>query len=499
MEEVISPVAPETGSIYRRILVGSGIYSVAVLAQRMASLVMLPLFTHFLTPTEYGALEIMDLTLNIFGMLFGGNFCTAIFFHYFEAQTQDARNVVVSTTVFGAAMLGFAAAAAGWILATPLSQLIFQTPVYAQLLRIMFLNFAFTLPLEACFYWLRAIDRPILFVSLSLCRLFLAICLNLLFLAGLGLGLSGVVYGTALTAATLSIGLGAYCISRTGISMQFRLFRRLLRYTVPVSLAGIAMFAMHYFDRFILQRYTTLADIGIYSLAYKIGMMVSYLHSSFQAYWTSQMYEVVRGKQGMRVYSSVFTYLVLFLSAVGLSLVVSAGPALRVFAGPAFQSAAILVPWLVLAYVLRATGDYFRSMFYIENTPATDARLNWLGAVVCVTADFALIPYVSVWGATAATVITFIVVSSTAFRWASRLRTFQVETARLGRIGIASVAVLVLHYLIPRGILAAQIGLGLALLLLFPLMLAALGFFNKEEWAWLGKIQTAAFRRVKSA
>ena len=497
MAELATPVAPEPSSIYRRILVGSGIYSVAIVAQRMASLVMLPLFTRFLTPSEYGALEIMDLTLNIFGMLFGGNFCTAIFYHYFEAQTQEARNRVVSTTVFGAAMLGFTAAAVGWILAAPLSRLVFQTPIYAHFLRIMFVNFAFTLPLEACFYWLRALDRPVLFVSLSLCRLFLAVSLNVVFLVGLGMGLSGVVYGTALTAGSLSIGMGAYCISRTGIAMQFRLFRRLLRYTVPVSLAGIAMFAMHYFDRFILQRFTTLADIGIYSLAYKIGMMVSYLHSSFQTYWTSQMYEVVRGKQGARVYASVFTYLVLFLSAVGLGLLVSAGPALRVFAGPAFQSAAFLVPWLVLAYVLRAAGDYFRSMFYIENTPATDARLNWLGAAVCVGADFALIPYFSVWGATAATVLTFIVVSSTAFRWASRLRSFELENARLGKIATAASAVVVLHYLIPSGILAAQIGLGLALLLLFPLMLAALGFFNDAEWAWLGKLQTGVFRRVK--
>ncbi len=499
MADVASPVAPGTGSIYRRILVGSGIYSVAVLAQRMASLVMLPLFTRFLTPTEYGAMEIMDLTLNIFGMLFGGNFCTAIFYHYFEAQTQEGRNRVVSTTVFGAALLGFTAATVGWAVSAPLSRLIFQTPVYAQFLRIMFLNFAFTLPLEACFYWLRALDRPVLFVSLSLCRLFLAVCLNVLFLAGLGMGLKGVVFATALTAASLSIGLGAYCISRTGISMQFRLFVRLLRYTVPVSLAGIAMFTMHYIDRFILQRYTTLAEIGIYSLAYKIGMMVSYLHGSFQAYWTSQMYEVVRGKQGTRVYSSVFTYLVLFLSLVGLGLVVSAGPALHVFAGPAFRSAAILVPWLVLAYVLRATGDYFRGIFYIENTPGTDARLNWLGAAVCVAADFAFIPRFSVWGATAATVLTFIVVSSTAFRWALRVRSFELETARVGKIALAAAAVLALHYFIPYGILPAQIGLGLALLLLFPLMLAALNFFTEGEWAWLTKLQTAAMRRVRSA
>ena len=40
----------------------------------------------------------------------------------------------------------------------------------------------------------------------------------------------------------------------------------------PIGLGGVAMLVIHYGDRFFLQRSASLADVGIYSLAYKLGM-----------------------------------------------------------------------------------------------------------------------------------------------------------------------------------------------------------------------------------
>jgi hypothetical protein len=51
---VEAPVPPSRlQSIYSRILKGSGIYTIATLVHRMSSVVMLPVFTHFLTADQY--------------------------------------------------------------------------------------------------------------------------------------------------------------------------------------------------------------------------------------------------------------------------------------------------------------------------------------------------------------------------------------------------------------------------------------------------------------
>lgn len=482
------------GSIYRRILTGTGIYSIAVLAQRLASVLMLPLFTRYLTPAEYGTLEILDLSLNVFGMLFGVNFASALFYHFFNAESEEHRNTVVSTTLLGSTLLGFTGAGVGFILSERLSMFIFQSPAYSVWLRIMLLNFAFTLPLEATLYWLRAIDRSRTFVIATLIRLGMAVALTATSLVILKTGVQGVLWSNLITSSVLSLALGGYCLWKTSWHMNLHIFRRLLRYSVPVTLTGAALFTMHYVDRFILQRYVSLAEIGIYSLAYKIGMMISNMQSPFQTYWTSQMYELASGPQGQKLLGRLFTYFFLFLATGAVVLIAFTGPGLKLMATAGYAGAASLVPWIVAAYVTRGVGDYFRAVFYTENKPVYDTQLNWIGAAVCVIAYFALIPTWKVWGAVGATFLAFASVAIIGYKWAHSLRGFSLEWWRLSTIAIGAMIPMVCAHFLPSLPLAAEIGANAILMLLFPALLWVLRFATQPELDLLRNLRGRAMR-----
>jgi O-antigen/teichoic acid export membrane protein len=49
----------------------SAVYSFANVLQKGVGFLMIPVYTHFLSPAEYGVLEMMDLTMMVLSMMTG--------------------------------------------------------------------------------------------------------------------------------------------------------------------------------------------------------------------------------------------------------------------------------------------------------------------------------------------------------------------------------------------------------------------------------------------
>ena len=65
-----------------------------------------------------------------------------------------------------------------------------------------------------------------------------------------------------------------------------------------------------------------MADVGLYSLAYKFGMFVGYVQVPFESYWEAQVFHVVRNPGGERHFVRALTYysVALFGGALFVSL-----------------------------------------------------------------------------------------------------------------------------------------------------------------------------------
>ncbi len=69
-------------SIWAHMIKRSTLYTVPILAGRLASLIMLPLVTRALTPSDYGVLEMVGTTFMVAELLLGANFADALTYFY---------------------------------------------------------------------------------------------------------------------------------------------------------------------------------------------------------------------------------------------------------------------------------------------------------------------------------------------------------------------------------------------------------------------------------
>ena len=85
----------------------AGIYSVrygaGIVLSQSISFLMLPIYTRFLSPADYGVMELIELALDLIATVAGARIAVGIFRYYHKARDVESQNAVVSTA-FGRAM-----------------------------------------------------------------------------------------------------------------------------------------------------------------------------------------------------------------------------------------------------------------------------------------------------------------------------------------------------------------------------------------------------------
>src|SRR5262245_51408202 len=80
--------------VYADLLKHSGIYGVAQILKRFASLLLLPVYTSYLQPADYGCIAILDLMVLLLGIVIGAGIGNAVARYHFDAQSDVERDRV---------------------------------------------------------------------------------------------------------------------------------------------------------------------------------------------------------------------------------------------------------------------------------------------------------------------------------------------------------------------------------------------------------------------
>jgi O-antigen/teichoic acid export membrane protein len=441
--------ASARASLFSNLLKGTALYSLALFSYRIASVILLPVNTRFLNPSDYGVLELLEQIVIITSVILGLNISSSLGYFFFEMESAEERNRVASTTILGATLMGVVVALLGCLLARPIGVLVFGQPGYTLYLVMMFISLPVGFGMEAELSWLRVTDQPNVFALTTLIRVAATILATLALVAGFRLGVLGVVTANLISAGVAALSLTIYCRRKIPLTMDLKLLIRMARFSIPVSLGSVAMFIIHFGDRFILPHYRPLSELGIYGIGYKIGMMITLLSGSFSSYWSAQIFPLFRREDANQVIARVFTYFLLVLSISSLGLIVFSRPAILILTTPKYESAAAIAPVIVIAYYFRSLAEFFRCFFIVHGHPEYESVCNWTGAVVCLAGYFTLIPRFGMWGAGFATVLAFVVIVVMSVVWTYRLKPFQFELSRILKITGVFVGVLVVYYLVP--------------------------------------------------
>jgi O-antigen/teichoic acid export membrane protein len=274
----------------------------------------------------------------------------------------------------------------------------------------MLLSFTLLLqaPVEICMTYIRAQQRPWVFISFSTAKLVLQLSLNIYFVVLKTMHVEGVIYSALLSSAFMSSALLVYTLRDTGLRGSWKKLNEILHFSLPLMLTGLISFYLTFGDRYFIRIFVGLDSVGIYTLGYKFGFIFLLLTSTpFFNIWDSQKYVVLRENNAREIYQRVFLSFSLFLILVALGFAVYAKDVLKFMAAPAFHSAYSVVPLVLAAYLMNAWTRYANLGILIHKKTMEITYGTLIAAAVITPGYLFLIPKYGIEGAALATLFAF--------------------------------------------------------------------------------------------
>ncbi len=469
----------------RSFLRHAAVYGLANIVVQAGSFVLLPLYTHCLTPADYGVLEVLGrLAETVSACLLIGGLRQALLTHYQQADGALARARVVSAALTLLAFCCVVGGGAALVLVEPLNGLLVTggAPLGVGLLRLAVLTILLeplTLVPLALF---QARVESLAFVRVTIGQFVVRVALTVVLVAVLGWGVAGVLLATASTSVLLGAGLCLRELARHAARPGWDGLRRLFRFALPFLPGGLCFFLLHHGDRFLLLARHGKEQVGIYALGYKLALTAgTFTLMPLQMVWGARMYEAARADDAPVVFGQVFTRCLACLLFVGLGLYLFTTEAVALLGGSAYAGAGAVVLPVLLACQCQAAATLMDAAFYIRNRPGLKLGVTLATTVVMVAAYALLIPPWGSMGAALATLAGFAFLATATWAVTRRLFPVHYEVRRLAALLGLAVLVALVGAPLPATLWAAPLKVGL--LVLWPIALWQLGLVSVAEMA----------------
>jgi O-antigen/teichoic acid export membrane protein len=470
----------------RRLATTGAAYTAASILSKLIAVALLPLYTHYLTPADYGTAEVLFAAVVAASIVIRFGVIEAVLRFYYKGGEDPGR--VVATSFAALFWLSTAAALIALPFAEPLSEALLDRPA-ADLVRIAIGGLWVLTLHEYLLTMFRLEERARAFFGVTIANVLVAIALTVILVVGEDEGARGLLLGSYVSGAVFVLALIGVHRRRLSLWADRALLRRMLRFGLPTMPAELSLYALNFVDRIIIVRAVGLAEAGLYSLAVKFAQAVNVLVRGFQLAWPPLAYSIRDDEEARRAYAAVVTWFLASCAFVVVGMWLLARWIVRALAAPEFFdsyeavgliSAAVTLYalYMVLLVILGRTG---RTEF---NFPATAAAL-----VVNVGLNLALVPPLGIVGAGIALAASYLVVTALMYGFTQRLFPVPYEWGRLARVVLVSAVLVGLgELLLPTdglGGLVARTAVWLA----YPAILLATGFFTAEERGWLSRLR----------
>jgi len=451
----------------------ASIYGLGTLLRHMTALVMLPIYTQYLDPADYGAIEMLTMALEFAGILLGLRISQAMFRFYILEDDENKKKLIVSTVFVAVIMLSVAGVVALELLSPLLVVVLFGDAAYLMEFRL----FVFTLLTMAIsntgMAFIQAQHRPLLYVVMSVLTLVLQVSGNIYFVVYRELHVLGVVYSALISGLAISIVLSIFIVRKVGLRIKANVLSRLYQFVYPLIAASIAGFYVAYSDKYYLRLFEDLASVGLYALAGRLASILATFYATFNQSWSAARFEIYKQENCRETFDQVFKLISIASVLVAAGLIMFSKDVIYYMTDESYHDAIKIIPWFVLAVFIRLYVPFFNFGILLTEQTKFLAYASWIKAVVSTVLYLLLIPSYGIMGAVIALLLSNLVETVYVYLKSQKLFDMGLNIMLVIFVTLSSVPMLIAGWLIPVGTVTdtfMRVLLYLVILLTFALL-----------------------------
>jgi O-antigen/teichoic acid export membrane protein len=390
----------------------TAVYGLGSVLAKAIGFLLLPLYTRYLSPDDYGVLEILDLTMSLIGMFMNMGMTASVLRYYNNAPSAEAKRRVISTAFWFVTVTGALLWLAAMVAARPLSTLLFNANVPSGYFLLSFTSFTLGYIINIPSTYVQAKEKSGVLVIADTVCLGSLLGLNIYFVVFLKIGLAGILLSPLITGALRILVFGVWTVRNNGLGFEWPRLREMLRFGAPLVLSNLAMFTLNFSDRFFLKQFGSLGEVGVYSVAYKFGFMLNLaIIQPFCLMWQVRMYIIDKLEDRSEVFQRIFILYAALLVFAALCLSVMSPEIVRLMLDRRFAAAGSVIPVIACAYVVYGVGYFFQTGLLMSGRTTAIGALSAAAASGNLALNFWLVRRYGMQGAAWATVLGILIIA----------------------------------------------------------------------------------------
>lgn len=459
-----------------------GIYGLSNILNRIVSFVLLPLYTRYLDPSDYGVMDLLYFTTAFIGIVLEMGINTALSRFYFDSEDQKERNKVVTSAFYGFGIGSTIIILVLIAFAKPLTGMIFDGTEYSNLMILALAGLGLDMYIKVAFTYIRVRMRSFTMMSVSVARLVMQLSMNIYFIVELDMGVKGILLSTVIANSALFLFLIPYTLRETGIKFSKDKFKEMFIFGLPLIPSNFLAYIVNVSDRYFVNHFSGLNLTGLYTLGYRFGILINeFVGAPFGKIWIPRRYEMYMRGDSERIFAKIFTYFTTLLFFVGMGISIATRDVIKIMADPAYWDAYKVVPIITLSYILSNFQMHFNIGIMIKKKTKYILYINIVTASLNLVLNYFMIKNYDMFGAAYATLISFAAKVALVYILSNRLIKIVIEWGRLLKVSILAVALYFPIDMIDIGTPIVNLLIKAVACLGYPLLLYLIGFFEPGE------------------
>ncbi len=392
-----------------KIIKNTIIYTIGNVFPDVAAFVLLPIYTRYLSPADYGIVNSLQVLNAILAVVLTLAIERSVTRLYWDHKTENEKKEFLGTIVL--TLLGIATAVLALLfLLKDLIALIYSSIPFYPFYVYAIITAYFSVFERVPKLYLRLKQKAKSFVILSIMQFVTKAAFILWFIVELKAGAAGMLKGQMIGTAIMApifLFIGFKIIK---ITFKPTIIKESLKYSLPMIPVFLSSWVLNLSDRIFLERYCSLSDVGIYSLGYKIGGLVLILASAFSLAYEPVFYKLANSDDQLDAKKKLFFYnnsLVIAMLLICFFISFFSKEAITILLDARYIEAYKIVPIIALAYFIAQSAGVMNRSIYQEKKTVVMMIIMISSAMLNIMLNFMLVPKYGVYGAAFSTVLSF--------------------------------------------------------------------------------------------
>lgn len=399
-----------------KVLENSFLYTFSSLLVKAVGLLLLPVYTLFLTPEDYGITNLVNSFTRVAILIVAFSLYSAVIRFYTDYKGDREKlkrfygTVIIFTFISGTVFVSL-----GLIFNNVLISWFFEGISFypVVLIALLTLNFVSLHKIHQSILQGMQEGKKLTIINLSVFGL--QVCLILLFIGVFKLGAVGVL----LAIFIINIGYFIYMLfdlkknNLMTFCIDIKILGEALKYSVPLMPHNLSTHIANFASRVFINKSGSLASVGLYSVASQFGIIIDTIQTSVNKAFAPWFYDMMNTskEESKKDVVSLSHFLLILYSLLYMGIGLFSQEVIIIMINERYLMAWTVIPILVIGFSVKSVYYFYVNiLFYYKNAARKIFIATVTGSFFDIVLAFVLVPRYGMYGAAVAFLIAKIII-----------------------------------------------------------------------------------------